>query len=366
MAIDLLQDQQTDGGPFDPSRHLSRTTPDLEPIATGELPAALVDKYGRRKTYLRISVTDRCNMSCTYCVPHEGVPLFERDDLLTLDQLLRIGRIGASLGITKIRVTGGEPTIRPGLPQFIAGLATLPGIQQVAMTTNGLLLARHAQALADTGLHSLNLSIDSLDPARFARITRGADLGLVLGGLDAALEAGMEVKLNTVALADLDLQEASVLVDFAIAKGLEVRFIEFMPLCGTGWKQDAFRPLTGLKEALAARYPLEPLPSDGGVAQTFQVVGTGGKVGFIASLSANFCGACSRLRVTATGVLRPCLFSPIGVDLRPLLLSNRSDQELIQAFHQAVLNKPEGHGLKPEDHWAGGESVSAWIRTTGG
>lgn len=367
MTLETLEDRgPVQAGPFDPRRHLSRTTPDLPVPVPAGLPERLVDRFGRVKTYLRLSVTDRCNLACTYCVPAEGVPLAAKEEFLDFAHYERLAAIGASLGITKLRVTGGEPTLREGLPDFIARLVALPGIERVGMTTNGLLLDRLAIPLARAGLRTINVSIESLNPDRFRAITRGGGLDRVLRGIAAARDAGLEVKLNTVALADLTLAEAESLVDYAQSMDVELRFIEFMPLCGTGWRQEAFRPLTGLQEALIARYGLRPLPADGGVAQVFAPASGAGKVGFIASLSANFCGACSRLRFTATGILRPCLFSPIGVDFRPLLLNDRPDHELIRAYHQAVLNKPEGHGLVPDDRYSGGEEVSAWIRSTGG
>lgn len=367
MSIDTLQDQWPPRAEaFSPHKHVSRTTPDLAQPADDRLPTRLVDRFGRAKTYLRLSVTDRCNLACTYCVPEEGVPLAQREDFLTFAHLERLAEIGARLGITKFRVTGGEPTIRPGLTTFIRRLNQLPGITSVGLTTNGVLLADLARPLAEAGLRTINISIDSLDPHRFAVITRGGQLAPVLDGIEAALAAGLEVKLNTVALNDLTLEEAERLVEFGRQRDLELRFIEFMPLCGTGWRQEAFRPLTGLIDALQERYALRPLPADGGVATVWQHVDSPGKVGFIASLSANFCGSCSRLRFTATGILRPCLFSPIGVDFRPLLLNERSDEELIWAYHQAVMNKPEGHGLKAEEDWQGGEQVASWIRSTGG
>ncbi|MEO7993972.1 MAG: radical SAM protein, partial [bacterium] len=223
-----------------------------------------------------------------------------------------------------------------------------------------------AQDLADAGLKTLNVSIDAIDPDRFKAITRGGLVEPVLRGIEAARATGMEVKLNTVALNDFTMDDAIALIEYAREHDLETRFIEFMPLCGTGWKQDEFRPLTGLREALTMLYDLQPLPTDGGVAELYRIGNGPGRVGFIASLSANFCGACSRIRLTANGILRPCLFSQIGVDLRPLLLNDRADDELKRAFHEAVLNKPEGHGLKPENDWAGGETVSSWIRSTGG
>jgi len=367
MTVDTLHDRQTDGNePFHPHRHVNRTTPDLHTPGGDELPDRLVDRFGRPKTYLRLSVTDRCNLSCTYCVPDEGVPLAQRDDFLSFRHLERLAEVGARLGINKIRVTGGEPTIRPGLPGFIANLSALPGIEAVGLTTNGVLLAGMAQDLADAGLKTVNVSIDSLDPGRFSAITRGGRVEPVLEGIAAALAAGIEVKLNTVALTDLVLDDALALIDYGREHDLEIRFIEFMPLCGTGWKRDHFKPLTGLIEAIQARYALEPLPGDGGVATVYRHADSPGKVGFIASLSANFCGSCSRLRFTATGMLLPCLFSAIGVDFRPLLLNERSDKELIWAYHQAVLNKPAGHGLTPEAEYSGGEDVHAWIRSTGG
>jgi cyclic pyranopterin phosphate synthase len=342
----------------------STAAPRLQPAPIpARKPAAreLRDAYGRVISYLRVSVTDRCNLRCVYCMPPEGIELFPKESVLTLEELLRVVKIGVSLGIRKVRVTGGEPTVRNGLPTFIAGLHQLDGLEQIAMTTNGLRLAELAPALRDAGMRSINVSIDSLDPDRFRTITRGGELWRVLDGIDTALSLGIRVKTNTVVLADMNDAEAVDFARFAFERGIDVRFIEFMPLCGNGWRTDLVVPLSKVQDAIAREFSLRPEGMDG-VADMHALEGGRGRVGFITTMSHPFCSECSRMRLTARGGLRPCLFSPLEVDIFPLLRGGASDDAVAEAFQKTASIKPESN-----PHLAGGKDAAfVRIRNVGG
>jgi cyclic pyranopterin phosphate synthase len=275
-------------------------------------------------------------------MPPEGVPLCPKAFVLTLEELLRAVKIGVRLGIRKVRVTGGEPTVREGLVDFIASLHQIQGLERIAMTTNGMRLATLAPRLYAAGMRSINVSLDSLQPDRFRDITRGGELQQVLDGIGVALECGFQVKVNSVVLADMNDAEALDFARFAAERGLDVRFIEFMPLCGDGWRSHLFVPLARIRAAIAEELPLRPEGMDG-VAEMYRIAGGRGRVGFITTMSHPFCSECSRMRLTARGGLRPCLFSPLEVDLFPLLRQRTPDEEIADAFQRAVWIKPESN-----------------------
>jgi cyclic pyranopterin phosphate synthase len=312
--------------------------------------APLVDSLGRFHTNLRISVTDRCNIRCFYCMPEENVRFKPRSEILTFEEIERLVRVLAPLGIHKLRITGGEPLTRASLPILIERLAAIPGIHDIAMTTNGLLLAEHAMALKQAGLKRLNISLDSLSEETFRRIARRDGLDRVLAGIAAAREAGFSnIRLNAVALRGITEPEVVPLVDFARQRGMEMRFIEYMPLDAENqWDHD--QVLTGaeirrlLEEAIG---PLEPAyrgdASQPAVDYAFQ--NGGGQVGFINPVTQPFCSDCNRLRLTAEGEMRNCLFSSVGWDLRALLRSGASDAELVQRVRDCVAAKKPGHGI---------------------
>lgn len=328
-------------------------------------PRTLVDRYGRTKTYLRLSVTPACDMRCTYCTPDTGVPL-PRSRVLGKDAIVRIARVAASLGITRIRITGGEPLLRPDVVDIVGEIAALRGVDTVAMTTNGQRLASRALALRGAGLASVNVSVDSLDPVRYRTLTGGGALEPTLAGIAAARSVGLGVKVNAVALADLSAAQAEALIErWAPDEPIEVRFLEVMPLSGSGWSEARFMSLEALQWRLVAHYDLRPLPGEGGIAQRFGRPDWRGTVGFIRSLTAPFCGTCSRLRVTAWGELRPCLFSPISVQLGPAL-AEKSDEALERLFVEATAAKPKGHGLAEADRQPYAARKLTWIRHTGG
>lgn len=308
----------------------------------------LSDSFQRPIDYLRISVTDRCNLRCIYCMPEEGVDLFPRENMLSYEEIYRVARAAAELGITRIRLTGGEPLVRIGLSQLVGMLAALKGIKDVALTTNGILLARYAAELKAAGLKRVNVSLDSLRPERFQRITRGRHLEDVLEGLRVAEELSLTpVKINMVVMRGINDDE---ILDFArksIHDGWNVRFIELMPFGEQGGKENNHVAVAEIRERLEALGPLEAcMPAaGGGPAKYFRYPGAKGTIGFISPISEHFCTNCNRLRLTADGRLHLCLLGDAAVDLRPALRSGASLAELKEIILQAVASKPERHHL---------------------
>jgi cyclic pyranopterin phosphate synthase len=280
-----------------------------------------VEARESRVDYLRLSVTDRCNLRCTYCMPPEGVPERDHSEILSYEELAAVARAAVEVGISKVRITGGEPLVRRGVVDFVRMLAASEGISDLSLTTNGLLLPRFAAGLAAAGLRRVNVSIDSLDPSRFAELTRGARLEQALAGLDAAFAAGFSpVKVNVVLLAGVE-REVERFARLTCEREVHVRFIEYMPLDRRLSLEGEFIPSPQVLEVLRRNYPLEAV--DGvyghGPARYFRVPGCRGTIGFIAGVSEHFCGSCNRLRVTADGRLKNCLFSGREVDVRPLI-----------------------------------------------
>ena len=302
----------------------------------------LVDKFGRQISYLRISVIDRCNLSCFYCTPVADDCRSVMGDALNLDELVRIVRAAAAFGISKIRLTGGEPLLRPDLTELVANIAAIPGITDISLTTNGALLNQLARPLAAAGLNRVNISLDSLQTEAFHRITRGGKLENTLTGLQAAFEAGLTpVKINVVLLKEINDGEIADFARLTLDQDIHVRFIEFMPITGDrhNWKKH-YQPIDVALAHCAAIAPLEVAesPENGGPARYFRFKGGKGNIGFISPLSQHFCGDCNRLRVTAQGKLRACLFSQEEIDLRPLL---GQEDAVIHAFSQALTAKPD-------------------------
>lgn len=312
--------------------------------------APLVDRFGRVHTSLRISVTDRCNIRCFYCMPMENVRFLPRRELLTFEEIERLVRVMVNLGVTKFRLTGGEPLVRAELPALISRLATIDGVTDLALTTNGLLLAEQARALRSAGLHRLNISLDTLDPAMFERISRRRGLEKVLEGIAVARQAGFEqIRLNAVALHGETEEQVVPLARFALEHGLELRFIEFMPLdADKQW--DARSLLTGeaIRDIVQREFgPLEPAsrPDPSQPAVDYLYAAGRGRMGFINPVTQPFCHDCNRLRVTAEGQLRNCLFSTAEWDARALLRGDAGDDELAILVRACVLAKKLGHGI---------------------
>ena len=316
----------------------------------------LVDRFGRVATDLRVSLTDRCNLRCSYCMPEEGLLWLPKDTLLTDAEVVRLVDIAARLlGVTEIRFTGGEPLLRPGLVKIVAETSALTPRPKMSVTTNGIGLSRLANALAEAGLDRVNVSLDTLQPPRFEALARRRRLEEVLEGVAAADAAGLRpVKLNAVLMRGINDDEAVDLLTFALNHGYELRFIEQMPLDAQhAWRREDMVPGEEILAQLRSAFTLLPDPTERGAApaETWLVEGyeaSGGgpaKVGVIASVTQPFCGACDRTRLTADGQVRNCLFSEEETDLRGLLRGGASDEELADAWRGAMWAKRAGHGI---------------------
>jgi len=307
----------------------------------------LSDSFQRPINYLRISVTDRCNLRCIYCMPTSGVNLLPRNDMLSYEEIAMVARAAAGLGITKIRISGGEPLVRSDLPQLVAMLNKIDAIDDLALSTNATLLQAHAAELKNAGLRRVNISLDSLKPDRFEQITRQGHLSQVLQGIEAAQAAGLHpVKINMVVLRGINDDEV---LDFAFKSqqdGWNVRFIELMPLSQTGLSSH-FVSTAEIKQGLASLGELQPCQSEkgNGPARYFRLPGASGTIGFISPISEHFCVGCNRLRLTADGRLRPCLLADDEINLRQKLRAGTSIEELSELIRQAAAAKPERHNL---------------------
>ena len=308
----------------------------------------LTDTYNRRINYLRLSVTDRCNLRCFYCMPEEGVQDVGHSGILSFEELQMIAECAVRLGIEKIRITGGEPTVRTGLVGFLANLSALPGLRHLALTTNGLLLEQMSADLYRAGVQRLNVSLDSLNPRTFKEITRGGDLHKVLAGLDAAVAAGFPPpKINVVIMRGINDGEILDFAELTRTRGCSVRFIEYMPVV----KEDGWQRLCYAGEEVLQRireqYPLEPVNKGdfAGPSQDYRIPGATGSIGIITAVSGHFCVDCNRIRVTARGQAKGCLFSDEKTDLLPFL--RPPDHEgLSRTLQRIVAAKPEGHGIR--------------------
>ncbi|MGO1383424.1 MAG: GTP 3',8-cyclase MoaA [Arachnia sp.] len=310
--------------------------------------SSLIDGFGRVHRDLRISLTDHCNLRCTYCMPAEGVPWLPRNTLLSAPELMRIVEIAVAEGVTEVRLTGGEPLLRPDVVDIIAAINSIENAPEISITTNGIMLPRLSQRLADAGLARVNISLDTLDRVRFKEMTRRDRLGDVLDGIDAAKAAGITpVKINSVLMRGVNDHEAPALLRWAMDNDLELRFIEQMPLdAGHTWSREGMITAAEILTSLRAEYALEPIPGRGAApAERFLVDGGPHTVGIIASVTMPFCGACDRLRLTADGQLRSCLFSATESDLRAPLRSGASDEEVAAILHRCLAGKLAGHGI---------------------
>ena len=307
----------------------------------------LVDRFDRRIEYLRISVTDRCNLRCVYCLPASGVRWLPREEILRFEEIREIVRVGTALGLTHVRLTGGEPLIREGIVELVRMLGSIPQLEDLSLTTNGVLLAAHAQALACAGLTRVNISLDTLKAERFRAITRFGTIGDVEAGMGAALEAGLSpVKLNVVVMRGVNDDEIVELGRLALDQSLHVRFIELMPI-GEYFSRERLVPSEEILARLSALGRLRPTesPSGCGPARAYTWAGAQGTVGIIGAVTQAFCAQCNRLRLTATGQLRPCLDQESAVDLIPALRPMVDHARLAQLIQDAVAAKPEHHAM---------------------
>jgi cyclic pyranopterin phosphate synthase len=306
----------------------------------------MIDPFGRRITYLRVSVTDRCDFRCVYCMP-ERMTFLPKRDLLTLEELERLCSAFVAKGVERIRITGGEPLVRKDLMRLVErlGLRLGAGLKELTLTTNGSQLARYARPLFEAGVRRVNVSLDTLDAEKFRAITRSGEIGAVLQGIDAAQQAGLAVKINTVALKRLNREEIPDLLEWAHGRGMDFTVIETMPLGEVEEdRTDQYLPLSLLRAELARRYTLEDIDyRTGGPARYARVAETGGRVGFITPLTHNFCEGCNRVRVTCTGTLFMCLGQNDAADLRAPLRASPDDELLSAAIDAAIARKPKGH-----------------------
>ncbi len=309
----------------------------------------LSDSFSRPINYLRLSVTDRCNLRCRYCLPEKGISLLPRHQILSFEEFSTIAKIAAELGITKLRLTGGEPLVREDLPRLVEMLSKIEAITDLSLTTNGVLLGRYADELKQAGLKRVNISLDSLKPAKFHFITRRSQLKQVFGGIEAALKADLRpVKINIVALRGVNDDEVIDFANKTISDGWNIRFIELMPFNRDAPFSTQFMPASEIKQRLLAHFgSLESstIPVGNGPAQYFRLPGAAGTVGFITPISQHFCINCNRLRLTASGRLRPCLFSDEEIDLQSSLRNGASIEQIKQLIQVAIQNKPYCHQL---------------------
>lgn len=298
----------------------------------------MIDRLGRNITYLRLSITDRCNLRCRYCMPEEGVCKKSHEDMLTEDEMITAVEAAAALGVTKLRLTGGEPLIKKNILSICRRAARIEGIQEVCLTTNGTLLPQLAKALKEAGVNRLNISLDTLDPVRYAYITRNGRLENALAGLEAALEAGFDkIKINAVLIGGFNDDQIREMAELTLKYPVDMRFIEMMPMYDSGdFSANAYIPYTKVLEALPE---LQPEERDGGVAKLYRLPNAKGSVGLISPISAHFCGECNRIRLTADGKLKPCLHSGDEYSLKGL------DFDGMKAMLEEVIwNKPAWHG----------------------
>ncbi len=298
----------------------------------------MLDRYGRNITYLRLSVTELCNLRCRYCMPADGVCKKRHEEMLTQEETLAAIRAAASLGVRKLRITGGEPLVKKNIVSICRRAAQVPGIRELCLTTNGTLLPKLARPLKEAGVDRLNISLDTLQADKYRFITRRGELKEALAGIDAAQEAGFSsIKINTVPIGGFNDQEIRTLAELTLDRPIDLRFIELMPMYDSGdFGPEAFLPYTVVTERLPE---LEPAAADGGVAKLFRLPGAQGNIGLISPISAHFCAECNRLRLTADGKLKPCLHSADEISLKGL-----DEAGMREKLREAILSKPQWHG----------------------
>ena len=299
----------------------------------------MLDRYGREITYMRISVTELCNLRCRYCMPEDGICKKAHEDMLTEDEIVTAVKAAASLGITKLRITGGEPLVKKNIVSICRRAAAVPGIREVCLTTNGTLLPALAKPLKEAGVSRVNISLDTLDAEKYRRITRRGELPQAIDGIRAALDAGFEkIKLNTVLIGGFNDNEIPALAELSVRYPLDVRFIELMPMYDSGdFGPEAFVPYTLVLDKLPELKPLEP---DGGVAKLYRLPGAQGSIGLISPVSAHFCKTCNRIRLTADGKIKPCLHSGDEYSLKGLDYDG-----MLETLKRSILCKPSWHGV---------------------
>ncbi len=308
-----------------------------------------VDSYRRVINYMRISVTDRCNLRCIYCMPSEGVKAIKHSDILSYEDIIRIVSIASGLGVSKIRLTGGEPLLRKNLVYLISSINHIQGIKDLSLTTNGLLLKQFAKQLASAGLNRVNISLDSLDPIRYKEITRGGNIDQVLQGIEEAERYGLTpIKINMVPVRGFNDEEINRFASLTIEKPYYIRFIEFMPIGAKDfWSMERYISTDEIKDKVSAIGQLLPVKfNQSGPAKYFRFDNAKGLIGFISPVSEHFCQSCNRLRLTADGKIRPCLFSETEIDIKSAIRYGASDDEISRLLKLSVEIKPSGHEIE--------------------
>jgi cyclic pyranopterin phosphate synthase len=333
------------------------------------MPVQLIDPFQRAINYVRVSVTDRCDFRCVYCMS-EHMTFLPKRDLLSLEELDRLCTAFVGLGVRRLRLTGGEPLVRRDLMTLIRSLGRhleTGALDELTLTTNGSQLAKYAGDLAAAGVKRINVSLDTLDPAAFKAVTRWGDLDQVLGGIDAALKAGIKIKINTVALRGVNEHEIPTIAEWAHGTGMDLSLIETMPLGEIdGDRTDQYLPLSLVRAGLAQRWTLDEIAyRTGGPARYVKVAETGGRIGFITPMTHNFCESCNRIRVTCTGTLFMCLGQEDAADLRAPLRASESDHLIVDAIHDAIARKPKGHDFVI-DRRSAKPAVARHMSMTGG
>jgi molybdenum cofactor biosynthesis protein A len=305
----------------------------------------LTDSFGRHHSYLRISVTERCNIRCQYCMPVEGVPLFGKDEILTFEEITRLTTLLALAGVRKVRLTGGEPTVRKNLPDLVALLGSVSGIETVAMTTNGVLLSDQLDALHKNGLSQINISLDTIDRQTFKNLTHRDELDRVLRSIDHALTfPNLLVKINSVVMRGINDLQINSLIDRFKQYPIELRFIEFMPFSGNHWSSDKFVSLDEQLVSVRSQFELTEIGySESGTSNRYKIKDQNLTIGFISSMSHQFCSSCNRIRLTADGMFKSCLFENSELDLKTPLRNGYSDAEMLSLIHHKILEKREKH-----------------------
>ena len=328
-------------------RSMRATETAIDIDRAGKKPRALIDPFARAITYLRVSVTDRCDFRCIYCMA-ENMAFLPKADLLSLEELDRLCSVFIAKGVSKLRLTGGEPLVRRGIMTLVSSLSRhldSGALKELTLTTNGSQLAKYADELKACGVERINVSLDTLDPDKFRAITRWGDLAKVLAGIDAAQAAGLHVKINAVALKGVNEDELAGLIEWAHGRGMDLTVIEVMPLGDIGEERlEQYLPLSLVRARLAERYTLDDLDyRTGGPARYVRVKETGGRLGFITPLTHNFCESCNRVRITCTGTLYMCLGQEDAADLRAPLRASESNELIDAAIDEAIIRKPRGH-----------------------
>lgn len=305
----------------------------------------LTDRFGRVHNYLRISLTDRCNLRCTYCMPALGMQFTRPEHLLTTPEILRLGKLFVGLGVDKIRLTGGEPTLHKDLPDIVSGLSSLDGLDHLTLTTNALKLPHMAAELKKRGLTGITISLDSLKPDRFNQIARRDRIDQALAGIEAAIHAGFSpVKINVVVMANVNEDEILDFLRWGEDKPVDIRFIEYMPFPDTGWDKAGFFPYKEMRQRIESVYELTPMDNEpSAVGKGFTVKNSPMQVSFVTSMSESFCGNCNRLRITADGNIKACLFDDKEKTLRDVMRDGGSDDDLVQVIGRALQGKPYEH-----------------------